>query len=138
MFWQLLQQHINRGSKRLARMTGREEPSEHALRSELHKRLYLLEHGPGSRSGAVAAVQGSNFSGSYHRAGLAAAGNGTTVTGMGNSTTGAGNGTHVGGATGGNGTNTGVSPLDIQAATNGGVTVANPPTANSSLGLNIE
>jgi hypothetical protein len=121
-------------------MTGREEPSEHALRSELHKRLYLLESGPGSRSGAVAAIQGSNFGKRYHRSGLAAAavmGNGTIGSEMGNST-GTANGTVAGGTTTGNGTNTGVSPLDIQAATNGGVTVAKPPTANDSLGLNIE
>ncbi|KAG8213074.1 acid protease [Butyriboletus roseoflavus] len=133
----LLQQHINRGSRRLARMTGREEPSEYALRSELHKRLYLLESGPGSRSGAAAAIQGSNFSRRYYRTGLAAAAvvsNGTT----GNGITGTGNATTAGGATAGNSTNTGVSPLDIQAATSGGVTVAKLPTANDSLGLNIE
>lgn len=110
----------------------------------------MLESGPGSRSGAAAAVQSSNFSRRYSRTGLAAAAvlgngtmgsgvcNGTTIAGMDNSTTGAGNGTVPGGATTGNGTNTGVSPLDIQAATNGGVTVAKPPTANNSLGLNIE
>lgn len=131
-------------------MTGREEPSEHVLRSELHRRLYLLEGGPGSRSGAAAAVQGPNFSRRYYRTGLAAAavvengtigsgmGNGTTVTGMGNTTTGTGNGTVAGGGTTGNSTNTGVSPLDIQAAISGGVTVAKPPTTNDSLGLNIE
>ncbi|KAF8442420.1 acid protease [Boletus edulis BED1] len=130
------QQHINRASKRLARMTGREEPSERALRSELHKRLYLLEDGAGSRSGAPAAAQGLNFSGKY-RSGLAAAAvmkNGTMGSGMGNSTKGTGNGT----VAGGNGTSNGVSPLDIQAATNGGVTVAKPPTVNNSLGLDIE
>lgn len=112
-------------------MTGYEEPSEHVLRSELHKRLYLLESGPGSRSGAAAAARGSNFSRRYYRTGLAAAAavsNGTMRTG---------NTTVTGGATASNGTNTGVSPLDIQAA-NGGVTVAKPPTANDSLGLNIE
>ena len=131
-------------------MTGREEPSEHALRSELHRRLYLLESGHESRSGAAAAVQGSNFSRRYYRTSLTAAsgvgngtrgsgrGNGTTVTGMGNTATGTGNGTVAGGGTTGNGTNTGVSPLDIQAATNGGVTAANPPATNDSLGLNIE
>lgn len=111
-------------------MTGREGPSEHALRSELYKRLYLLESGPGSRSGAPAAVQGSNFSKRHHRIGLAGAAatrNGTLGSGMGSNTTGTGNGT-----------NTGVSALDIQAAINGGVTVAKPPTANDSLGLDIE
>lgn len=124
-------------------MIGREEPSEHVLRSELHKRLYLLESGPGSRSEALVEAPGSNFSKRHYRSGLAAAAsvaigalvrNGTT----GNSTTGAGNGTVAGGTTAGNGINTGVSPLDIEAAINGGVTVARPPSANDSLGLNIE
>ncbi|KAI9570537.1 aspartic peptidase A1 [Boletus coccyginus] len=135
----LLQQYINRGSKRLARMTGRVEPSEYALRSELHKRLYVLESEP--PIGAAAAVQGSNFSRRYYRAGLTASAvveNGTTDSGMGNTTTGTGNGTVAGGGTAGNCTNNGVSPLDISAAVNGGVTVAKTPTANNSLGLNIE
>lgn len=47
----LLQQHINRGTRRLARMTGRQEPSKDEQRAKLHKRMYLLEHGPGSRNG---------------------------------------------------------------------------------------
>ena len=32
-------------------MTGRPEPSHQELRANLHKRMYLLEHGPGSRHG---------------------------------------------------------------------------------------
>ncbi|KAG9315255.1 acid protease [Chiua virens] len=145
-----LQQYINRGSKRLARMTGREEPSDHVLRSELHKRLYLLESESGLHSGTAAAVQGSSPSKRYWT-GLAAsvvsnstkepcngtvARGGTVGNGMGNCTT-TGNGTVTGGGTTGNGTNSGVSPIDIQAS-NGGVTLAKPPTANDSLGLNIE
>jgi hypothetical protein len=35
----------------LARMTGRPEPSQQELRANLHKRMYLLDHGPGSRHG---------------------------------------------------------------------------------------
>jgi hypothetical protein len=31
-------------------MTGRAEPSQEELRANLHKRMYLLEHGPGSRN----------------------------------------------------------------------------------------
>lgn len=45
---QLLQQHINRGHNRLARMTGRDAPATHELRSSLRKRMFLLDHGPGS------------------------------------------------------------------------------------------
>ncbi|KIJ14268.1 hypothetical protein PAXINDRAFT_169881 [Paxillus involutus ATCC 200175] len=147
-----LQQHINRATKRLALMTGREEPSEHALRSELHKRLYILESGPGSTT------QGSDLSKRHYRAGMAAVqgqpghhgkgsadptkggmGAGGTMPGaMGNGTVVAGNGTVTGGAAASNATGTGVSPLDIQAATNGGLTAANPPTTNNSLGLSIE
>lgn len=122
-------------------MTGRQEPSEHALRTELHKRLYLLESGPGSYSGTPAESRGSNLSRRNYRTGLAAAssvGNGAKVIGMENGTTCASNGTVTGGTTAGNGTSTGVSPLDVQAAINGGVTVANPPNSNNSLGLNIE
>lgn len=91
--------------------------------------------------GAAAAVQGSNFSRRYYRVGLTASAvveNGTTGSGMGNTTTGTGNGTVAGSGTAGNCTNNGVSPLDISAAVNGGVTVAKTPTANNSLGLNIE
>jgi hypothetical protein len=40
--------------------------------------------------------------------------------------------------TSGTSTGPGVSTLDIQAATNGGLTPANKPTANNTLGLDIE
>lgn len=42
---QLLQQHINRGLKRHARMTGRDAPSDLELRANLHKRLYIPASG---------------------------------------------------------------------------------------------
>jgi hypothetical protein len=32
-------------------MSGRQEPSEQELREKLRKRMYLLEHGPGSHNG---------------------------------------------------------------------------------------
>lgn len=138
----LMQQHINRASKRLARMTGREEPSEHQLRSEIHKRLYLLDGG----SAASPSSSGSSFKGGNTRLGLAVVhghgkqpgesmvNNGTAISG---NTTMPGNATSSGGA-GSSGNGTGVSPLDIQAANNGGLTPANPPTTNNSLGLAIE
>ncbi|EJD06630.1 acid protease [Fomitiporia mediterranea MF3/22] len=37
----LLQQHMNRGTKRLARMSGRAAPSELELRENIHKRMYI-------------------------------------------------------------------------------------------------
>ncbi|KAI6025102.1 acid protease [Pisolithus microcarpus] len=138
----LMQQYINHASKRLARMTGREEPTEHQLRSEIHKRLYLLEGG----SAPSPSSSGSSFKDGNTRLGMAVAhghgkqssegmvNNGTAMPG---NATGSGNATSSGGpATSGN--STGISPLDIQAANNGGLTPANPPTTNNSLGLAIE
>ncbi|KAH7884652.1 aspartic peptidase A1 [Phlebopus sp. FC_14] len=137
-----LQQNINRASKRLARMTGRAEPLEHELRAELSKRMYLLESGPGSRIALPGSdvTQGSNFSRRCLGSGMAAAvghqkGKGVAATNAGNGTTPA-NATV--GASGAAGNSTGVSPLDSQAATNGGLTAANNPSANNSLGLAIE
>ncbi|KIK96589.1 hypothetical protein PAXRUDRAFT_25008 [Paxillus rubicundulus Ve08.2h10] len=155
-----LQQHINRATKRLAFMTGREEPSDYALRSELHKRLYIV----GSGLGSAPTTQSSNSNKRRYGAGMAAvpgqsechgkgpadptkggmgaggtmpgaAGNGTVVAGNGTMSS---NGTVSGGGATSNNTGAGVSPLDIQAATNGGLTTANPPTTNNSLGLSIE
>jgi hypothetical protein len=42
-FVQLFQQHMNRGQRRLARMTGRAEPSVEELRDNLHKRALSIE-----------------------------------------------------------------------------------------------
>ncbi|KAG1747106.1 acid protease [Suillus paluster] len=114
----ILQQHINRGNKRLARMTGRSEPAEHELRAEMHKRMYLLESGPGSRSSDTTEA-GSTFSRRHLRHSKPAtdAASNTSVSNTGTSV---------------------VSPLDIQAAQNGGLTAANKTTANNTLGLAIE
>lgn len=40
---QLLQQHINRSHRRLARMTGREQPSRRTLETAIAKRMYHIE-----------------------------------------------------------------------------------------------
>lgn len=114
---QLLQQHINRGNKRLARMTGRSEPPEHELRAEMHKRMYILENDSVNAS-RVTTEAGSKLSKRHSRHQskpvTEAASNSSTSTGG------------------------GVSPLDIQAAENGGLTAAKTPTANNTLGLAIE
>ncbi|KAL4062847.1 aspartic peptidase domain-containing protein [Scleroderma yunnanense] len=129
----LMQQYINRGSKRLSRMTGRQEPSEHELRSAIHKRLYILEGGQGlafksgNTRGGMAAAHG-------HHGSYGAMSNGTTT----NGTSIPSNSTMSGGSGGTSGNNTGVSPIDIQAASTGGLTVAKTPTTNGSLGLDIE
>jgi hypothetical protein len=79
----------------------------------------------------MAAVQGEQ----NHHGNGTMGGNGTVVAGNG---TMSGNGTTSGVTAATNGTGAGVSSLDIQAATNGGLTAANPPTTNNSLGLSIE
>ncbi|KAG2341352.1 acid protease [Suillus weaverae] len=113
----LLQQHINRGNKRLARMTGRSEPPEYELRAEMHKRMYILESGSVNTSSATTKA-GSNFSRRHSRHSkpvTEAASNASST-----------------------GTGSGVSPLDIQAAENGGLTAAKKPAANNTLGLAID
>jgi hypothetical protein len=132
---QQLQQHINRGNKRVARMTGRSEPAEHELRAEMHKRMYLLGSGPELRVRSSASIaEGSNFSKRYFRHSHQAAKN-TSRT---NTTSGISTPSTTNATTSGNSTGPGVSTLDIQAATNGGLTPANKPTANNTLGLDIE
>jgi len=127
----LLQQHINRGNKRVARMTGRSEPAEHELRAEIHKRMYLLESGSGTSSPSTEA--GSNFSKRYFRhSNQAAKDTSRTHTTSGTNTPSSTN------ATSANSTGAGVSTVDLQAAENGGLTLANTPTVNNSLGLDIE
>lgn len=113
----LLQQHINRGNKRLARMTGRSEPPEHELRAEMHKRMYILESASVNASSATTVAR-SNFSRrhSRHSKPFTNAASNTSSTGTGG----------------------GVSPLDIQAAENGGLTPAKQPTANNTLALAID
>lgn len=113
----LLQQHINRGNKRLARMTGRSEPPEHELRAEMHKRMYILESASVNASSATTVAR-SNFSRrhSRHSKPFTNAASNTSSTGTGG----------------------GVSPLDIQAAENGDLTPAKQPTANNTLALAID
>lgn len=119
----LLQQHINRGNKRLARMTGRSEPPEHELRAEMHKRMYLLESGSVKTSSATTGT-GSSFSRRRWRHSKPV----TNTANNGSSTTNSSS----------TSTDGGVSALDIEAAENGGLTPANKPTANNTLGLAID
>jgi hypothetical protein len=116
----LLQLHMNRGNKRLARMTGRQEPSETELRGKLHKRMYLLEHGPGSRHPKRYNRKGVAHFDTTNSDQVAAAGTSGSAF---NSTT---------------SSNPGVSPIDIQAANADGLTAAVAPTTANSLGLDIE
>ncbi|KAG2357417.1 aspartic peptidase domain-containing protein [Suillus spraguei] len=108
----LLQQHINRGNKRLARMTG-----------QMHKRLYILESSSVKTSSATTGT-GSNFSRRHWR-------HSKPVTNTANNGSSTSNNSSTS-------TDGGVSALDIEAAENGGLTPANKPTANNTLGLAID
>jgi len=130
----LFQQHVNRGHRRLARMTGRQEPSEQELRERLRKRMYLLEHGPGSHKGP-----GKR----YNRHGIShndATSSGRVLKGdTSKQVAAADSSTSELNTTGSTGTtNPGVSPLAITALSADALTAAIAPTADNSLGLDIE
>ncbi|KAL5525982.1 hypothetical protein ACEPAG_7320 [Sanghuangporus baumii] len=188
----LLQQHMNRGVKRFARMTGRAPPSDLELRENLHKRMYIPAGGckplggkreeyekrfnrEGTKPLSNAANQAKSLStssttnssqlddatltlgqimdaltklansgGALHRnnrnknngngsnggtsngdATADAASNATaTATGATSSASGS--------------TSEGISQADIDAASKGGLTAAENPSADNSLGLDIE
>jgi len=152
----LLQQNINRSHKRLARMTGRAEPSHEQLRSNLHKRLLSVSETEGqlskrfyrkNKSAGVASfaagniiatsnakgakeLKGGKSKGGASAAGAAAAGGAAAAVPAA--------GTSAGDTSGGDLAGTGVSPLDIAALANPSVTAANTPTDSDTLGLNIE
>jgi len=117
-------------------MTGRDVPTDHELRDNLQKRIVLVEDEEKRKRDLV--PTGSAFSKRHYRAGMAASdrnkqkGNGT---GAGNQTTG---GSTTGNGTSASGGGSGVSPIDIQAAEGNGLTAANKPTSNNTLGLDIE
>ncbi|THH18129.1 hypothetical protein EW146_g2804 [Bondarzewia mesenterica] len=158
----LLQQYINRSQRRLARMTGRAGPSAEDLVAAIAKRVASVEQELERRSvdkrfnrngfsgigkavnaaannakakvggGNIVAAKGKKGKGKAAAAGAAAAGAGAGAVAAGagavtNSTT-----------TAANSTSSGVSPIDIAAAQNGGLTNANTPTTSNSLGLDIE
>ncbi|KAI0806325.1 aspartic peptidase A1 [Irpex lacteus] len=144
-----LQQHINRGLKRHARMTARDGPSEHQLRENLAKRLYIPEAGrPGSRLSKrynrqgvpkpiTAAVKGNNAKAKGKgKAGKAAKGAAAGAVGAGA----AGAAGAAAAGAGGNSTDTGAgfSEVALAAQQAGGLTAANKPTDDNSLGLDIE
>lgn len=142
----LHQQNINRALRRLARMTGRQAPSDAELRRNLEKRVASLENDPvykryhrytppgnskrfnrdgvsGSRVNAVVGRKHSHNKGSNNGA------NGATASAS------AGNSTATAAASATNGT-TAVSSASDAASSD--VTVANTPTTANSLGLDIE
>ncbi|CAL1716788.1 unnamed protein product [Somion occarium] len=134
----LLQQHINRGLKRYARMTGREAPSDLELRAHIHKRMYIPATGPGSRKPAV--DKRFNRSGVSHISEpvTTLVNNAATKGGKGknrNKNAAAGTGATNGTASNGG---AGFSEVDLEAALKGTLAPAGNPTADNSLGLDIE
>lgn len=115
----LLQQHINRGLKRHARMTGRDAPSDHELRANIYKRV-LTDDDPAllakrySRLGTQFRDKGNRLASSVKGKVNALAANDSANTGGGFST------------------------ASLNALIKGGLTAAVTPTAGNSLGLDIE
>ncbi|KAI5119836.1 hypothetical protein M0805_008402 [Coniferiporia weirii] len=157
----LLQQHVNRGMKRLARMTGRDEPTDLQLRDNLHKRMFLLPnvHTPEKRYNRqgvkpisdvaesfkskdespdvvsiVSGLVGSAGDVANHHGGGKGKGGATSTVAAATPTAVA----SAAGASASSDTSDGISQADINAAANGGLTVADNPTASDSLGLDIE
>ncbi|EPQ52745.1 acid protease [Gloeophyllum trabeum ATCC 11539] len=173
----LLQQHMNRGHRRLARMTGRIAPNDTELEANLRKRMYLLPYGPGSkrptkrydRSGVASAKAKMVKSTAKTNSAVADSNEAFSIddligllTGNGNNAQAAGKQQAKGNAKGSNGkgkgaaagngnatasgsaaaasssAGAGFSEVDLQALENGGLTAAGAPTADNSLGLDIE
>ncbi|KAI3613767.1 aspartic-type endopeptidase [Moniliophthora roreri] len=148
-----LQQHINRGTKRLARMTGREVPSDHELSQNLHRRMLAVESSPLSKRFNRSGFKSSN-SKRYNRNGLRVPREeavsfkkgkkggkaGAVAAGAAGAGVGAAVGVGAGAGAGtskGNGTS-GAQGQGSSGALPDGVEAANQPTADNSLGLNIE
>lgn len=108
----ILQQHINRSHRRLARMTGREEPSAKTLLERLVSREAHLS----GRSSPRVGHPGANL-GKQRRSGAVAAGKASVRDVA---------------------TNPGFSPVDLSALQGDNLTVAGNPTTANSLGLDIE
>ncbi|TCD63571.1 hypothetical protein EIP91_005210 [Steccherinum ochraceum] len=137
-----LQQNINRGLKRHARMTGRDAPSDLELRSNIQKRMLDYE-APAKRDA---------LSKRYNRHGLPSGSRvvpsadilGAKANNLkGNKKGGKGGGQAPQGGAALNSstadeTGQGFSEIDLNAQSKGGLTTANQPTADNSIGLDIE
>ncbi|KAF8591109.1 aspartic peptidase A1 [Ramaria rubella] len=127
-----LQQQINRATRRLARMTGRTAPTDADLRARLDKRITLIGDAPLSRKNTIikrynpANQMIDAFQAKAKSGGLQAQVSSGNVQGA------------IATASKPDDTSAGVSPLDIQAALNGGLTSPTAPTSANSIGLSIE
>jgi len=142
----LLQQHINRGLKRHARMSGRAAPSARELKANLHKRLettdtqLVARHSKRYNRFGVPSVDAARVANVPKASKLKGQGKGGHQSGAGaakGSGAGASSSSSASSATTNEG-GPGINPLDIEAADNGGLTLANAPTDSNSLGLDIE
>lgn len=161
----MLQQHINRASKRLARMTGREAPTDAMMLEALRKRVLAVEGTEGlerrfNRAGVPSQSDkrfnrtGVNKNERRHRkgkkakagaaaagaAGAGAAGAGAAAAGAGAAGAAAAGSAGAGAAAAGNGTAAAAGDASALGGPDSaqGVTAANTPTTANSLGLNIE
>jgi len=121
---QLLQQHINRSNRRLARISGRTEPSVEFLERELQKRVYGVEGSEGLKrrfnGNGVPRSEENVLEKRYSRFGVPEKAKSPVGTdSLAVLKKGKGNGSNAG-------------------QQKNGVAIANAPTANNSLGLNIE
>lgn len=125
------QQQINRAERRLARMTGRDAPSDDHLRARLDKRMYIIGNGSGRLPGVKAKTKRYNSatklleSFKEKMASLTAS---QAADFKAKTTSSSTAGSNAGG----------VSPIDLQAAANGGLTDGKTPTDSNSLALHIE
>ncbi len=121
-----MQQHINRSQRRFAQMTGRDGPTDADLVSSLEKRLFLLPSDPKQHGKRY------NIGGTKHTItappDLSAASISTKA-----QTNEGGSDTIVAAAD----NSDGVSDVQIEALANGGITFADTPAADNSIGLDI-
>ncbi|KAF7317083.1 Acid protease [Mycena chlorophos] len=147
----LMQQHMNRAHKRLARMTGRTVPSDDVLYSALHKRVLDVEGAEGLERRLNRNTHGKPQNDKrFNRTGVSRvqSRNERRKNKKHKGAKGAAAGAAAGGAAAGAAAGGAADASNPAAVTNNanlggpdsqtGVAVANAPTGNNSLGLNIE
>jgi len=138
-----LQQNINRSLKRHARMTGRDVPSNAELKRNIQKRMLAIEDAaPAKRSHSKrynrhGVPSSSRIAPSSDLPGAKTLGLKANKNGKGKGQGQAATGTVINSSTADE-DGQGFSQIDLAAQTSGGLTQANAPTANNSLGLDIE
>ncbi|CDO70870.1 hypothetical protein BN946_scf184804.g2 [Trametes cinnabarina] len=133
----LLQQHINRGLKRYARMKGREPPSKREMEEKIAKRMFIPEGGrPKFSNSKRYNRKGAGKAKAIETAEVVSDSFEAFAKGLKEAAQGGKGKKHKQAqaqAAGSGGNSTGTTDAD-----NGSLTAANPPTADDSLGLDIE